>query len=114
MVDFFTPKIYILCALLLCFMSSAFCAQYDFNQPFLTKTYISLNQMDIDNNETYTSLITMLSFESGPINTWPIQLPKKSLQALQKNIQYNSLLLRQGDNILKTTEGTIPTSGLII
>ena len=112
--EFFSVKKFILMAFLLCLMSKAFCAQYDFNQPFLTKTYISLNQMDIDNNETYTSLITMLSFESGPINTWQIQLPKKSLQALQKNIQYNSLLLRQGDNILKTTGGTNPTSGLII
>ena len=114
MVDIFTPEIYILCALLLCFMSRAFCAQYDFSQPFLTKAYISPNQIDIADNKTYTTFITKLSFESGTINTWPIQLPKKSLQPLQKNTQYNSLLLRQEGNILKTKGGTIPASGLII
>ncbi len=114
MVDSFTPEIYILCALLLCFMSRPFCAQYDFSQPFLTKAYISPNQIDIADNKTYTTFITKLSFESGPKIIWPIKLPKKSLQPLQKNKQYKSLLLKQGSYILKTTGATTLTSGLII
>ena len=102
---FFSVKKFILMAFLLCLMSKAFCAQYDFDQPLLNKVYSSPNQVDIANNGTYTSLFTKLSFESDLKNTQPIQLSKKSLQPLQKNTLYKSLLLRQGDNILKTTGG---------
>jgi hypothetical protein len=79
-VRIFSVKKFILMAFLLCLISKA-------------------------NNGTYTSLFTKLSFESDPKNTQPIQLSKKSLQPLQNNALYKSLLLRQGDNILKTTGG---------
>lgn len=101
----FSVKKFILMAFLLCLISKAFCVKYDFEQPLLNKVYSSLNQVDIANNGTYTSLFTKLSFESDPKNTQPIQLSKKSLQPLQNNALYKSLLLRQGDNILKTTGG---------
>lgn len=75
--EFFSVKKFILMAFLLCLMSKAFCAQYDFDQPLLNKVYSSPNQVDIANNGTYTSLFTKLSFESDLKNTRPIKLSKK-------------------------------------